>query len=43
MKAQNNSKGILGNRGVGHIGITVPDIKEAIDFFENIIGADFLF
>jgi catechol 2,3-dioxygenase-like lactoylglutathione lyase family enzyme len=42
MNAQNN-KGIPGNRGVEHIGITVPDLKEAIDFFENIIGAEFLY
>jgi len=36
--AQNTSesikKGIPGNRGVEHVSVTVPNLKEAIDFFE---------
>jgi len=43
MKAQNNTKGIPGNRGIEHMGFTVPNLKEAVDFFENIIGAEFLY
>ena len=30
--------GIPGMRGHDHTGITVPDIKQATDFFVNIIG-----
>lgn len=36
-------KGIPGNRGAEHFGFTVPDINEAIDFFENIIGAEVVY
>lgn len=42
LKAQDN-KGIPGNRGIEHIGITVPNLKNAVDFFENVIGAELLF
>src|SRR5581483_53793 len=31
--------GRLGLVGVDHVGITVPDIGEAIDWFEDILGA----
>lgn len=34
---------IPGMRGMEHIGFTVPDINEACDFFENILGATTLF
>lgn len=34
---------IPGIRGMEHIGFTVPDINEACDFFENILGAQTLF
>lgn len=37
------TKGIPGNRGAEHIGFTVPNLKEAVDFFENVIGAEVLF
>lgn len=43
MKAQNKSNGIPGNRGIEHMGFTVPNLKEAVEFFENIIGAEFLY
>lgn len=36
-------KGIPGNRGIEHIGFTVPNLKEAVDFFENIIGAEVIY
>ncbi len=31
-------KGLPGLRGADHIGITVPDFNEAVDFFENVLG-----
>ena len=36
-------KGIPGAQGAEHFGFTVPDLKEAIDFFENIIGAEVIY
>lgn len=36
-------KGIPGNRGAEHFGFTVPNLKEAVDFFENIIGAEVVY
>ncbi len=36
-------RGIPSARNVDHIGITVPDITEAITFFSDILGADLLF
>lgn len=36
-------KGIPGNRGAEHFGFTVPNLKEAIEFFENIIGAEVIY
>lgn len=32
------AEGLPGMRGHDHTGITVPDIKQAIDFFTNIMG-----
>jgi catechol 2,3-dioxygenase-like lactoylglutathione lyase family enzyme len=32
-------KGELGLVGVDHVGITVPDINQAVDWFEDILGA----
>jgi catechol 2,3-dioxygenase-like lactoylglutathione lyase family enzyme len=37
--ASNIGKGELGVVGIDHIGITVPNIKQAIDWFEDIFGA----
>ena len=34
---------IPGMRGMEHIGFTVPDINEACDFFERILGAEVLY
>jgi catechol 2,3-dioxygenase-like lactoylglutathione lyase family enzyme len=34
---------IPGIRGMEHVGITVPDIDEACDFFTRILGAEVLF
>ncbi len=36
------SKGIVSARHVDHVGITVPDLDAAIQFFENALGADLL-
>jgi len=35
-----NSKGLPGLRGTDHIGFTVPDLDEAVDFFVNVIGCE---
>ena len=36
------SQGIVSARHVDHVGITVPDLDAAIQFFENALGADLL-
>lgn len=36
-------KRIPGNRGADHFGFTVPNLEEAVDFFENIIGAEVVY
>jgi len=33
-------KGLPGLRGSDHIGFTVPDLNEAVDFFVNVIGCE---
>ena len=32
--------GLPGLRGTDHIGFTVPDIEQAVDFFVNVIGCE---
>lgn len=39
----NHPKGIPGMRGVQHIGITMPDVDEAADFFVNVRGGESFF
>lgn len=34
------NKGLPGMKGIDHIGLTVPDLDEAIDFFVNVIGCE---
>lgn len=34
------STGIPGLRGTDHIGFTVPDLDQAVDFFVNVIGCE---
>ena len=36
-------KGVPGLIGVEHIGLTVPDLDSATDFFVNILGCEYLF
>ena len=36
------SKGIVSARHVDHVGITVPDLEAAVQFFENALGAELL-
>ncbi|MBL6957977.1 MAG: VOC family protein [Rhodospirillales bacterium] len=36
----NNKKGRPGLRGTDHIGFTVPDLDEAVDFFVNVLGCE---
>lgn len=35
-----DSKGLPGLKGTDHIGFTVPDLDQAIDFFVNVIGCE---
>jgi catechol 2,3-dioxygenase-like lactoylglutathione lyase family enzyme len=35
-----SAEGLPGMRGTDHIGITVPDLKQAVDFFVNVIGCE---
>ena len=34
------SKGLPGLRGTDHVGLTVPDLDAAADFFENVLGLE---
>ncbi len=34
------TQGLPGLRGTDHIGFTVPDLDEAVDFFVNVIGCE---
>lgn len=34
------SRGLPGLRGTEHIGFTVPDLAQAVDFFVNVIGCE---
>lgn len=38
-----DSKTLPGLRGTDHIGFTVPDLTEAVDFFVNTIGCEVLY
>jgi len=35
-----SENGLPGLRGTDHIGFTVPDLDEAVDFFVNVIGCE---
>lgn len=35
-----SNNGLPGLRGTDHIGFTVPDLDEAVDFFVNVIGCE---
>lgn len=37
------ARGLPGLRGTDHVGFTVPDMDQAIDFFVNIIGCEYFF
>ena len=34
------NQGLPGLRGTDHIGFTVPNLEEAVDFFVNVIGCE---
>ncbi len=34
------NEGLPGLRGIEHIGLTVPDLNKALDFFVNVIGCE---
>ena len=35
--------GLPGMRGVEHIGLTVPNLDEATDFFVNVLGCEVVY
>lgn len=35
-----SGEGLPGMRGADHIGITVPNLKEAVDFLVDVIGCE---
>ena len=35
-----SAEGLPGMRGTDHIGITAPDLKQAVDFLVNVIGCE---
>ena len=37
------SPGLPGLAGTDHVGLTVPDLEQAIDFFTRVIGAELVF
>lgn len=37
------SKGLPGFHGADHIGLTVPDLEEAIEFFCSVIGCELIY
>lgn len=39
----NRRSGLPGLRGTDHIGFTVPDLDEAVDFFVNVIGCEVIY
>ena len=39
-KGQGNGRGELNLLGIDHVGLTVPDIDEAVAWFEDVMGAD---
>ncbi len=38
--AADSTRGLPGLRGTDHIGFTVPDLEQAVDFFVNVIGCE---
>jgi len=38
-KGDDHGKGSLGLVGIDHVGITVPDLNQAVEWFEDILGA----
>ncbi len=43
MLAQNHGQGIPTSRGVDHVGMTVPNLDEAIDFFTSALGCEHIY
>ena len=39
-KVVSTERGLPGLRGTDHVGITVPDIEQATDFFVNVLGCE---
>ena len=40
VSAATKTTGLPGLRGHDHTGLTVPDMKQAVDFFENVLGCE---
>lgn len=43
MTRATRASGLPGLRGSEHVGLTVPDLEQAILFFTKVIGCDFIF
>jgi catechol 2,3-dioxygenase-like lactoylglutathione lyase family enzyme len=43
MTSGRETAGIPGLRGVEHVGLTVPNLEQAVAFFRDVIGCDFIF
>jgi catechol 2,3-dioxygenase-like lactoylglutathione lyase family enzyme len=43
MFGTNGERGIPTATNVDHLGVTVPDLKQAVGFFTEVLGAEFLF
>jgi catechol 2,3-dioxygenase-like lactoylglutathione lyase family enzyme len=43
MGEKNMTVGMPGLRGADHLGITVPNLEEAIDFFTRVIGCEYIY
>jgi catechol 2,3-dioxygenase-like lactoylglutathione lyase family enzyme len=37
------AQGIPSSRGVDHVGFTVPNLKQAIDFYTKVLGCDYIY
>ncbi|AYG67137.1 MULTISPECIES: VOC family protein [unclassified Rhizobium] len=40
VSAEKNAGGLPGLRGHDHTGLTVPDMKQAVDFFQKVLGCE---
>jgi catechol 2,3-dioxygenase-like lactoylglutathione lyase family enzyme len=41
--ASEDSKGIPTARSIDHVGVSVPDLDEAVEYFEDVLGAELVY